>query len=289
MKIYKCSASNEPSIKKRLIENGALFPNVFFNEDELLNIILKTFPDPDNSIITLPLCNTLIAEVFDADIDYGDKIMDPYIKSYRYNNLYDIPKKIDSLYTDRILTALNITRKLSDKGYIVSFNIDGPFTILGSLIDPIKLFKSFKKNPKLLKSIIDFLSSVIIEFGNKVIESNASIISYSDSSGTIDLIGPRLFNEFCTEPNLKIIKSFRSQIENKKSIIHICGKSTYGLYSTDKIEIIPHMTKESKYRDALLKIIDENKIKIIGNSCLGKINLKPFNSEIFEIIIKDSK
>lgn len=283
VKLYKCTAAKEPTIKGGLLKAGASFPNVFMDAERLVNKTVEAYPDTSDEIIALPLCNTLLAEAFGAEVNLGSDSMDPFVESYKYDDMSEFPMDIDEITTERIEIIVEAAKTLADKGYRVSFNLDGPITIIGSVVDPMVLFKSFRKDPDTLKKTIDYVSDLVIKFGRRIAETGISILSYSDSSGTADLIGPKLFDKFCTEPNLRILKAFRDAAEGKKMIVHICGKSTFGLYNAGKIEMIPHDTDFPTYKDAILDIIDNQTFKILGNSCLGKLNLKPFNSQVFEV------
>lgn len=285
IKLYECKQSNQKSLKKILIDSGANFPDILYDEFLLSKYIEKALPNKNKQIVSLPFCNTILSEPFNADIKWGDNNSDSFIDNYIVDKVSEFPENIETLTSRKIEVLLKTSSILSSKGYKVSFNIDGPMTILGSLIDPINLFKSFKKEPNDLRSKIIYISNLILDFSNKLLDSGVSVLSYSDSSGTMDLIGPKLFNAFCLEPNIFIIKELNKKISKVKAIIHICGKTTLGLFKSNRIKLLPHKTNYNTYSEAIIEIIDSEQFKIIGNSCLGRLNLKPFNSEIFEVKI----
>ncbi len=317
VKLYKCSATNEPNSRKYMIESGAVFPSIYMDSEKLAEAVKKA---SSLKFSVLPLCNTLAAEALGADVNLGDNSIEPFIETYKYSSIDNFHFDNEKLQSERISIILEVIKNLTDSGYTVSFNLDGPITILASLIDSMKLFKSFRKEPALLKKAIDHLTDLIVDLGYRALDSGASVISYSDSSGTIDLIGPKYYGEFCVPANTRILSSLSDYILKNKldSIIHLCGKTSSSLYSTDSIEIIPHDTDSNTYLEAINSVIyirnnrdsepiyaikndrdngiesvnedishDRNHdFAIIGNSCLNRLNSPPFNNKIYEIRLK---
>lgn len=365
IKLYKCSASNEPNMRSAMVEAGAVFPDIYFNSEKLTEILKLVSKD---KFVVLPLCNTLSAEALGANLNFGDNTIDPFIEDYKYDNITDFlsnstefthftkfsyddydgnpdcndkenmildcetavnrAASIDIginelrreylISSERIEVIMKSIKNLSSSGYTVSFNLDGPITILASLIDSMKLFKSFRKEPEELKKAIKYLTEIIIDLGYRALDNGASIISYSDSSGTVDLIGPKYYKEFCVEPNIEILSSLTEYIELKNygAILHLCGKTTSGLYQSGALDIIPHEANEPNYMESIKRILkangadninyktniddntsksnnkdDNNKdyanhMKIIGNSCLNRLNSPCFNNKVYEIKIK---
>ena len=79
-----------------------------------------------------------------------------------------------------------------EKGEHVVFEVSGPLTILNVLIDPKYVFKGMRKKPELMARIFAKLGKEILAYMKLAKEQGADFISYADSSGGVNILGPKM-------------------------------------------------------------------------------------------------
>lgn len=285
IEIYTCKATEGNGFEASLLESDEFCsPGIYSDSSKIARLALESARLRGGRIVTLPLCNTLQAEALGAKINLGSKSMPPAVDGYVFSSLSEVDLNKVSFKSERIEATLKAVEELSGLGHTVSFNLDGPVTVLGSIVDPLVLFKSFRKEPLLIKKAVEAVSDSVVALGIEASRRGAEILSYGDSSGTIDILGPKIFGEFCAGPALGILKALSENSSN--GITHVCGKTSAGLYKLGLIDFIPiDVSPDRTYGQALEDVSRRGEIKILGNSCMGRSHLKPFSGKIFAVSI----
>ena len=118
------------------------------------------------------------------------------------------------------------------------------------------------------------------------IKRGAKIISYGDPVGSIDIVGPKIYEEYSGKISCNILKRVEPYLEN--SVIHLCGKTStafekLGLSESRAIEFQEEIT----YGDAINRILQERKdVKFIGNSCIKRTPFIMQKPVVWEIKLK---
>lgn len=176
--------------------------------------------------VGVPFCMTVEAEAMGAKVHLGDKITEPRVIEYPLNSVVDWRKlnNID-LSKGRVnttLNALNILKSMNMDTVIVG-NLTGPVSLASSLVDASNYYKDLRRHPKEAHELMNFITDNLISFGKAQIKSGADIISISDPSGTGEILGPKLFNEFAL-PYINRIVDELNPLCNNGIIVHICGR-----------------------------------------------------------------
>ncbi len=172
----------------------------------------------------VPFCMTIEAEDFGAKVDMGTSIHEPHVVEYAISSVREwesLPKM--SFEHGRAKVVIDAIKLLKSKGSSVPIvgNITGPISTASSIMEPVVFFKELRKMNKEAHQFIDFVAEQLILFAKKQIEAGADIIAISDPSGTGEVLGPKLFDEFAVKYINKVIDSIKR--ENKGTIVHICG------------------------------------------------------------------
>lgn len=182
----------------------------------------------------VPFCMTVEVEGLGAKVDMGSDIFEPRVIEYpidSVSNWRDI-SKID-FEKGRVKVVTDAIKILKDKNTNVPIvgNLTGPISVASSMIEPVSFYKALRKQNEESHKFLDFVSDQLILFAEKQIESGADFIVMSDPSGTGEILGPKLFEEFTVKYVNKIIDSLKSK--GIPIAVHICGqmKSVYSQVS----------------------------------------------------------
>jgi len=149
-------------------------------------------------------------------------------------------------------------------------------------------YKALRKNKELVNRFMKVIEEGIIEYIKEGIKRGADIISYADPSGSLDIVGPKVFKEFVGITNYNILRAIEPYLNN--TVIHLCGKLSTGLENFGFSVSQPESFSTSmKYGDAILELKSSNKsIKFIGNGCLKKSTLVQQQPVVWKLILNES-
>lgn len=282
---FKCNQIENENIPIEIVGNlGLKFPDLHTNQNSIASISKAIRDLKNDSICKVPFCTTVEAEALGASINLGDDKNCPRIKNHIYNNVEELTniKNID-FESGRISEVLKSIDILS-KDNIVTLNVCGSMTIISLLIDLKYFYKGVKKNKDIIENFMNILEENIVAYIVNGYENGARIISYSDPVGDINMVGPKVYKEIVAPYTINIIKKATKKIDG--SIIHLCGKTSEALYNLDLCDLDEIKYDESlSYGEAIVKLLDNNDVKIIGNNCMKRTPFKTKNSLIYEVKI----
>ncbi|WP_099187455.1 uroporphyrinogen decarboxylase family protein [Tepidibacter mesophilus] len=265
---FKCTYNNSIGINREVTEKVDLqFPEAYKNWDSMA-LISKELKKHDKSMFCeLPFCHTVEGEAMGGIINFGDENIGPRAKDYICTTAQEILSLPEIDYSKgRIAEVLKACRYLRNQGENVLLYISGPFTIMNVLIDPRHIFKTFRKNPEIMRDILNKFKNEILRFVEEAQKSGVNMISYADSSGGLNILGPKFSEqvvEMFTYPLLKEMK----ELVNDQTVVLLCPKTTFALLGTDKAEWKDISLEESmKYSEACIKVIGE--AKFVGQMCI---------------------
>ncbi len=265
---FNCTYDNSAGISKEVTQNLDLqFPQAYKHWDSMA-LISEALKKHDNSnFCELPFCHTVEGEAMGGIINLGDENIGPRAKDYICTTAQEVLDLPEIDYSKgRISEVLKACKYLRDKGENVVLYISGPFTIMNVLIDPRHIFKAFRKSPEMMKAILDKFQNEILRFVKEAQRAGVNMISYADSSGGLNILGPKISQqvvEIFTYPLLKKIE----EIIDDKAIVLLCPKTTFALLGTDKavwkdITLMDSM----KYAQGCIEMI--GKAKFVGQMCI---------------------
>lgn len=271
---FKCTYDNSIGISSEVTQELDLqFPEAYKNWSSMA-LISEKLKEHDGSIFCeLPFCHTVEAEAMGGHINFGDEKIGPRAKDYICTSAEEILGLPEIDYSKgRISEVLKACKYLRDKGENVVLYISGPFTIMNVLIDPRHIFKAFRKNPETIKCIFDKFQKEILRFVEEAQKSGVNMISYADSSGGLNILGPKISEqvvEMFTYPLLKRIE----KIINDETILLLCPKTTFALLGTDRaVWKDISVGVPIKYSEACIKVIGQ--AKFVGQMCVKNKNFQ---------------
>ena len=240
-----------------------------------------------DSICRVPFCVTVEAEAFGAKVEIPADDTGPTIKGYRFTTMEQLAgvNEID-LTAGRINEVLHCIAILTDRGNVVAVNVEGPFTILGLLIDSTELFKGIYLHRKLLEQTLQVLEKSIVKYIEASVSQGAKIISYADPTGALELVGLKLYRELSGKSSYNILKMLDGRLEG--AMVHLCGISSLnmesaGFCSAKKVVVSGART----YGDSLCQVVaNKPDIKLVGHNCMKSTPVVQKNPVVWQIQLK---
>lgn len=216
---------------------GVGFPKAHMDANMMAELAAAVYENECFENYGVPFCMTVEAEELGAKVDMGTDIYEPHVIEYAIDSVsqWDTLPKID-VNQGRSKVVLDAIRLLREKGEDVPVigNITGPISTASSVMEPVTFYKQLRKSNADAHIFMEFVTDQLIAFAKEQIAAGADIIAISDPSGTGEILGPKLFDEFAVKYLNKLIESI--QEENISTIVHICGQMKNVYPEVDKIK-----------------------------------------------------
>lgn len=206
--------------------SGMTWPEAHENPQKMAELTKSMYFNGGFENFGVPFCMTVEAESMGAKVSYGTKLTEPRIEEYPVLKLDDWRTLSDiSLSEGRVKVVLDAIKilKSGDYGVPLIGNIVGPVSLASSLLEPMEFYKAMRRKPQELHEFMEFVTDNIIKFAREEIKAGADIIAISDPSGTGEILGPKLFNEYTVTYINKIIRAIKDEVPGGV-IVHICGR-----------------------------------------------------------------
>lgn len=287
MRDYKCGYKEAPEMDDSVFDRLNILPvEAYIREKDMVKLALELKKRRERLFCEIPFCHTLEAEALGARVCYGGSSSVPRIREYAYSSIAQVLSH-PGLRTDkgRIKEVLGACRELSEQGEHIIMKINGPFTILSLLMDIRHIASGLHKSPDLMERIYKKLGSDLLRLAEAAVKAGADIISYADSSGGIDVLGPRnaaMINEMFTCPFLLELKKL---ILGKASVF-LCPKITFMLLDMGRAELRSFYREERlSYDQACMEAV--GKVSFFGQICIEELRQKKTGRLLKEVVLKE--
>lgn len=221
-----CPGGMMNMITTQLIEEtGIPFPEAHMDAAMMANLASAVYEKVCFENYGVPFCMTIEAEDFGAKVSMGTNIYEPHVIEYAINSVKEwaqVPKiQLEHGRAKVVIDAIGLLKEKGNKVPIIG-NLTGPVSTASSIMEPSNFYKELRRNNKEAHEFMDFVTNQLILFAKKQIEAGADIIAISDPSGTGEILGPKLFEEFAVKYLNQLIDAVKK--ENKGTIVHICGQ-----------------------------------------------------------------
>ena len=273
---FKCEGENLEQIPTSIIERtGISFPKAHVDKNEMSLLAKELKLHKKDQICRIPFCVTVEAEAFGGCIKLGNEQIGPRVDQYRFKQVEELREigEID-LNRGRIKEVLDAVEILSKENEVVALNVEGPFTIISSLIDPMIFYKAIRKNREVVDQFTQIIENSIVKYILEGIARGAKIISYGDPVGSLDIVGPKVYKEISGQISYNVLKRVEPYLNN--TIIHLCGKTSTAFEQLGFGKGNPIMFQEGQtYGEAIVELIEKKQTtKFIGHTCIKKTPFK---------------
>ena len=202
------------------------------------------------------------------------------IDSYPYERIMDIQIQRGELRRKLEIQALcTYIEKVG--GEKVILDIEGPFSVLAGLINPIRLFTEIKNNKEQVKKLLADIVEESVSYVSEVMHRGVNIFFVLESEIDPTTLGGDFYREYAGWAIWLLLKKLKTNM--KKGVFLLCKKTTAELERAEYI-----CTKEQNLEVDLeygaMKRIGENGTQIFGNVCLFDLNVPRTNLTKVEIM-----
>ena len=221
--------------------SGISWPQAHTDANLMAKLALAGFENHCFENVGVPFCMTVEAECMGAQVTMGTKFYEPHVTGYAISSVDEWKQlKVPDWKNSRaavVVEAIHILKSQNPEIPIVG-NLTGPISTASSLMEPVDFYKQLRKKNKEAHKFLSFVTNQIIHFAKLQLEAGADIITISDPSGTGEILGPKMFEEFAVTYLNQIVEAIHEM--NHEVIIHICGqmKSVYSQLSLLKSDVL---------------------------------------------------
>lgn len=286
IKDFECAYDNSAAVIEEAAARLKLkFPEAYKNQADMVRLSRAVKEKEGADFCILPFCHTLEAEALGAVINYGDARTGPRAKEYICTSLEEILKLPQIDYTKgRIHEVLSACKNLSGQNEKVVLKVSGPFTILDALIDAGYVYRGMKKEPQLMKEIFWKLGEEILRFVEEAKENGVGMISYADSSGGVNILGPKRAEQVVEDFTYEFMKRMESLADGRMLIL-LCPKVAFSLIGAKKAEFrTVKLLRPMRYGEACVELIGS--IRFAGQMCMKNSQYLLKDGNFKELILK---
>jgi len=279
-----CVRDDAETIPLSLVQElGITRHNAHTDASAIARLAVRRMEQANDLLCRLPFCVTVEAEAFGATVKIPDDESGPRCDGYLFSRIEELshlaPMKLDR---GRITEVLNSITLLHNEGYTVALNVEGPFTVLGLLIDSSTLFRGILTHRQILEQALGTLEESLICYIRQGIRHGASIISYADPAGALEVFGPKLYREIVGLSSHRLLQQLEGT--GAATLIHLCGQTSRslekaGLCTAHAVEI----PGGSTYGHNLRRLVHADKPILIGHNCMKSTPLVLNRPTIWQI------
>ncbi len=269
---FPCTYDNSVGIREEVTkELNLVFPQAYKDRETMAAISLALKKHDNTDFCQLPFCHTVEGEALGGCVNYGDGKTGPRAKEpicYTPQDVLDLPEI--SYHTGRIHEVLKACESLSKQGETVVLEIAGPFTILNVLADAAVTFKWLRKEPEAMKLIFDKLKAELLRYMEQACRAGVKIISYADSTGGVNIIGPVNMEKTVEQFTYPLLKEAH-KILPRDMLIHLCPKTSLALISTGKAQWKEQPLSKTglSYGNGMEEML--GKARFVGEACIKDV------------------
>lgn len=284
IKDFNCTYDNSAGISAEVTKGLKLtFPDAYMHADTMAALARALKEHDGAAFCELPFCHTVEAEAMGGIINYGNDKTGPRAKEY----ICTSPEEILELPAidfskGRIHEVLLACRCLREEGEQVVLQVSGPFTILNVLIDARYVFKAMRKKPELMKEVFWKLGGELLRFIGEAEKYGVELISYADSSGGVNILGPKIAEQVVRDFTYEFLKK-AEKLTDGRTMLLLCPKTTFALLGTEKAEFKDiELAEPMRYGEACISMI--RKVRFAGQMCIKNIDYR-LENKIFKAVV----
>ena len=149
------------------------------------------------------------------------------------------------------------------------------------MIVPKYVFKAMRKQPELMQDIFQKIERELLTYIKIAVEYGVDVISYADSSGGVNILGPKMAEQVVMDFTYDFLKK-AVELLNGKTMLLLCPKTTLALIGTEKACYVDYELPEvMRYGEACISLIGQ--VPMAGQMCIKNIDYQLENKKFREI------
>ena len=207
-------------------KTGHTLPEAHFDAGRMADLALDIQEHTGFENIGVPFCMTIEAELLGSRINHGSLECEPKIDHEVFPSVTqavfgDVEELVRSGRMQVVVEAAHRIAKAKPDIPVVA-SLTGPVSTAASIVDPMTFYKELRKNSVAAHRLIDHVTNLLAAFAERLLdEQGASVIAVGEPSGTGEILGPKMFEEYA----LRYLNQLADRIHAKgfPVIFHICG------------------------------------------------------------------
>ena len=283
---FRCGYASSVGVSAEV--TGALdlsFPDAYRHRETMAALARAVKEHDDAGYCLLPFCRTVEAEALGGNVNYGDANTGPRAATPICETAEDFLALPDIDFSKgRIREVLEACRLLAQSGENVCLEIAGPWTQMQNLMEARHVVKLNRKQPDLMLQIMNKLGDQLVRYVEQARSCGVAMIVYSDSAGTLDILGPRIMEQTTRDFTHGFLKKLANAIDDTM-IIQLCPKIAYALVDVGVAEMKVHDFGERvDFFEACLNL--RGTARLVGQTCVKYTGATIANGKIREIVLK---
>lgn len=268
--IFKCIGSDNTTVSDEILDKlGVSFEVANKDSKKIAELSRELKYNMGIMYCIVPFCHTAEADAFGSTVVFdskaGNRINQSFVKDVE--SLERI-EPID-FSTGRMHEILESIKELKDAGEKVCLNVTGPITIATAIVDNRLFYKLVRKDREVIVKLLGKIEDSLVEYITKGVNAGVDIISFADPAGTLDIVGPKVYEDLSGKSTLRVFKRVEGVLGD--SVVHICGKTSTSLEESGLI----NSKRVSSHGNSYGEIIENYKsedgdAKFIGHWCIKR-------------------
>ncbi|MBR5315743.1 MAG: hypothetical protein IKU44_03035 [Firmicutes bacterium] len=165
----------------------------------------------------------------------------------------------------RLAETLKALKIINDNGGEATFEIQGPVTIINGVADIMKVLIGWRKKADVMEQFFGRLVEDLVELAVRVNQCGCKIIYYTDSPGSLDILGPKYAKQITEGFTVPFLKAIDEKLP-ADCVIHLCPKTSFLLAGCEKAQWKKlHFDQPIPYKTACEAAC--GKVRVLGQRC----------------------
>ena len=217
--------------------SGVYWPEAHIDPVKMADMAQASWEQRCFENVGVPFCMTVEAEAMGAQVTLGNTVAEPHVTEYAIKSVDDwetLPTP--NVNEGRMAVVIEAIKILKSRDLPVPIvgNVVGPISVANSVQDAVTYHKEMRKKPEKMHAFMSFVTKTCADFAVEMAKAGADLICISDPSGTGEILGPKMFDEYCVTYVNEIIRAVKPY--GVKTLVHICGQMSSVYEQMDKIE-----------------------------------------------------
>lgn len=221
-----CTGGSMTATPEQVVEqSGYSLPAAHSDAEAMAGLALAAARITGFESVGVPLCTTVEAEAFGAEINLGDARTEARIvrEPHASASGISLPPLATLLGRGRVPVMVEAVRRLTAMaGDLPIFaNLIGPLSIATTVVDPTTFMRELRTKPAETAAIATSVTDFLVAWSRQLLEAGADVIAIHEDTVTPALVGPRTFEQAVCPHLARLVTAIHDA--GGRVVLHMCG------------------------------------------------------------------
>lgn len=221
-----CTGGSMSAVPAEVVErSGYSLPEAHSDPAAMAGLALAAAQLTGFECVGIPLCTTIEAAAFGAEIDLGDARTEARVVREPYASIRDVqlPSLETLLAHPRVgVTVAAVERLAATAGDLpILANLIGPVSVAASVVEPTAFLREVRTRPAEVAALVERATDFLIAWAERLRAAGADVIVVHEDTTTPALVGPRTFERSVAPHLTRLFAAIRAG--GGQSLLHMCG------------------------------------------------------------------